>query len=214
MIFFVLFSYLPMTMMRMGHSPTASAGCGQFLMISREAYDKSGGHSSCKDSMHDGVKLPRAVRRAGFHSDLFDGTDLVSVRMYRGLSQTWRGFTKNAYEGLGSFGLLMFFTIIHLLAHVLPWVVVASEISSLALGRPADRAALLLAILCVASNLVQRVLLSSRFRQGITPVLLHPVGVLFMTLIQWRSFYLALTNQRSWRGRVGIQPAASAPKPL
>ena len=134
--------------------------------------------------------------------------------MYRGLSQTWRGFTKNAYEGLGSFGLLMFFTIIHLLAHVLPWVVVASEISSLALGRPADRAALLLAILCVASNLVQRVLLSSRFRQGITPVLLHPVGVLFMTLIQWRSFYLALTNQRSWRGRVGIQPAASAPKPL
>ncbi|MBX3381453.1 MAG: glycosyltransferase [Phycisphaeraceae bacterium] len=210
MIFFVLFSYLPMPMMRMGNSPTASAGCGQFLMVTREAYDKSGGHAAFKDSMHDGVKMPREVRRAGFHTDLFDGTDLISVRMYRGLAQTWRGFTKNAFEGIGSLGLLGFFTVVHLLAHVLPWAVVLLAASRWFSGTliPDWRAAGALAAVCVSLNLIQRLLLSVRFRQGIIPVLLHPVGVLFMTVIQWYSLYLARTNRRAWRGRVGVGAAA------
>lgn len=211
MIFFVLFSYLPMGMMRNSNSAAASAGCGQFLMITRKAYNASGGHASFKDSMHDGVKMPREARRAGFHSDLFDGTDLISVRMYRGFSQTWRGFAKNAFEGLGSLGLLLFFTFAHLLAHILPWIVLPTLLICAAFG-PLDAAqqrALLLAGTCVVLNLFQRMLLSYRFRQGVAPVLLHPIGVLMMTAIQWHSYYLARTNQRAWRGRVGVQTSAA-----
>lgn len=209
MIFFVLFSYLPMPMMRMGNSPAASAGCGQFLMVRRDAYEKSGGHSAFKDSMHDGVKMPREVRKAGFHTDLFDGTDLVSVRMYRGLGQTWRGFTKNAYEGVGSLGLLVFFTIVHLLAHVLPWFIGAASLGFWMSGTltPDWRAAGVLAGVCVGLNLIQRSFLSVRFRQGLVPVVLHPIGILFMTIIQWYSLYLARTNRRAWRGRVGVAAA-------
>lgn len=210
MIFFVLFSYLPMPMMRSGNSPTASAGCGQFLMVTREAYDKSGGHSAFKDSMHDGVKMPREVRKAGFHTDLFDGTDFVSVRMYRGLAQTWRGFTKNAFEGIGSLGLLLFFTVVHLMAHVLPWIVAFMAGAKWASGSLTSdwRAAGVVAGACVALNLLQRSILAVRFRQGIVPVILHPIGVLFMTVIQWYSLYLAKTNRRAWRGRVGVGVAA------
>ncbi|MBX3388224.1 MAG: glycosyltransferase [Phycisphaeraceae bacterium] len=209
MIFFMLFSYLPMPMMRMGNSPAASAGCGQFLMVRRDAYEKSGGHSAFKDSMHDGVKMPREVRKAGFHTDLFDGTELVSVRMYRGLSQTWRGFTKNAYEGIGSIGLLLFFTIVHLVAHVLPWFIGLVAIDRWLSGSltPDWRAAGALATVCVGLNLLQRLILSVRFRQGVAAVVLHPVGVVFMTVIQWYSLYLARTNRRAWRGRVGVAAA-------
>lgn len=209
MIFFVLFSYLPMVVMRMGNSPAASAGCGQFLMARRDAYEKAGGHSAFKDSMHDGVKMPREVRKAGFHTDLFDGTDLVSVRMYRGLDQTWRGFTKNAYEGIGSLGLLVFFTIVHLLAHVLPWIVASVALFFWISGALSTewRAAGAISGVCVGLNIAQRLLLSVRFRQGVAPVVLHPIGVLFMTAIQWYSLFLARTNRRSWRGRVGVAAA-------
>lgn len=211
MIFFVLFSYLPMAMMRSGQAPSASAGCGQFLFVSREAYDKSGGHAAFKDSMHDGVKMPREVRKAGFHTDLFDGTALVSVRMYRGLAQTWRGFTKNAYEGIGSFGLLLFFTFAHLVAHVLPWAVLAVGLVSRWTRTPmVDDRAMWLAGVCVVIHLAQRTLLAWRFRQGVLPVLLHPVGVLFMTVIQWYSLYLSQTNQRAWRGRVATAAPAGS----
>ena len=79
---------------------SASAAVGQFILCRRDAWLDSGGHAGFRDSMHDGVKMPRAFRESGHATDLFDGTDLVSCRMYRGFRETWAGFAKNAYEGL------------------------------------------------------------------------------------------------------------------
>lgn len=220
MIFFILFSYLPFPRMRRTNDPAASAGCGQFLFARREAYLASGGHAAFKDSMHDGVKMPRTFRRAGFKTDLFDGTDLCCVRMYTGLAQTWRGFTKNAFEGLGSIGLLGFITLVHLLAHVLPWVVVLLWvfIPAFVTAAPHDEPSmagfaatgLVFAALAVLANILQRTLLMVRFRQPIVGVLLHPIGVLLMTAIQWRSWWLHITGRRVWRGRVAGEPTSAS----
>ena len=204
MIFFILLSYLPFPRMRRTNDASASAGCGQFLLVRRDAYDASGGHERFKDSMHDGIKLPRAVRRAGFHSDLFDGTDLVSCRMYKGLGATWRGFAKNAFEGLGSVPLLLFITILHLVGHVWPWVYLPLVAAS-ALGLPVDAALspvpLALAAASIVLQLTSRLLIARRVHHPIAPIALHPVSVLGMTLVQWHSLYLSLTGRRSWRGR-------------
>ena len=78
MMFFLLIGYLPFGRMRRSLSASASAGCGQFILVERGAYESVGGHGSVRDSMHDGIKLPRAFRRAGHKSDLFDGTSLAS----------------------------------------------------------------------------------------------------------------------------------------
>jgi len=96
LIHWMLFSWLPMPRMRTTNDPATSAGCGQFLLVRREAWRAAGGHAAFRDSMHDGIRLPRNVRRAGLRSDLYDGSDGVRCRMYRGAAQTWRGFTKNA----------------------------------------------------------------------------------------------------------------------
>lgn len=197
MIFFILFSYLPMPRMRRTLDPASSAGCGQFLLCRADAYESCGGHNQFKDSMHDGIRLPRAVRRAGLATDLFDGTSLCSVRMYRGLAQTWRGFAKNAYEGLGSLPLLIFITAAHLCAHILPWVYL---LGTLVLNVwPSTWAGP--ASACIVLALAQRIMLARAFRHGWASVALHPLGVLMMTAIQWHSFVLHITGRRSWRGR-------------
>lgn len=204
MIHFVLLSYLPFVRMRRTDDPAASAACGQFILIRREAYLAAGGHAAVRSSMHDGVKLPRIVRRAGFHTDLFDGTDVASCRMYSGLANTWRGFAKNAYEGLGSPLLLVMLTAMHALGHVLPWLVlIAAALQAAATGsiRPFSSMHIVLALICAAVNLTQRIILAARFEQPIFAALLHPVGVLMMTLVQWYSFALHLTGRRTWRGR-------------
>jgi hypothetical protein len=198
MIFFILFSYLPMWRMRGTTDPGTSAGCGQFLLVRRDAYTAVGGHAAFKSSYHDGIMMPRTLRRAGFRTDLFDGQDLAGVRMYRGLGQTWRGFAKNAYEGLGSVGLLGFLTVVHLGAHVLPWVVLGLGLAGVVTRGPE----LVLAGVAMASGVAQRQILSLRFGQGPWPVLLHPLGVLAMTLVQWHSFWLSASGRRVWRGRV------------
>jgi len=209
MIHFILFSYLPLISMRTSLAPSASAGCGQFLFARREPYLTSGGHAGFAASMHDGIKLPRQMRKAGFKTDLFDGTDVCSVRMYRGLSQTWRGFTKNAFEGLGSVGLLVFITVVHALAHVLPWVVVAVWAIAAGAGFEsfAVRWTVAAAAACVLIALFQRLVLAARFRQSLIGALLHPVAVTMMTLIQWHSLLLHKMGQRAWRGRVAGTPS-------
>ena len=209
MIFFLLFSYLPMGRMRRTREASTSAGCGQFLLVRADAYAASNGHAAFKDSMHDGIKMPRAVRRAGFSTDLFDATDLCSVRMYRGLASTWRGFAKNAYEGLGSVGLLAFITVLHAVAHVLPWLIVLAGAVLLASGRagrwplgPWDPPAGLFALLAIALAVGQRAMLARAFRHPWWTPLSHPIGVMLMTAVQWHSLALHLLGRRAWRGRV------------
>ena len=195
MIFFILLGYLPFARMRTRLDPSASAGCGQFLFVRRDAYDASGGHEGFKASMHDGIRLPRAVRKAGFRSDLFDCTDLCECRMYFGWGSAWRGFAKNAYEGLGNPFLLVFVTAVHALTAVLPVFVMAAW----------DRVSWpipLLAGLCLAMAAVQRVAIHRRVRLPVWVVTLHPVAIVVMTMIQWHSFVLHLTGRRTWRGRV------------
>ena len=197
LIHFVLMGYLPIGRMRATLDPAASAACGQFILVSRPAYRASGGHEGFKASMHDGVKFPRAVRRAGLRTDLYDGTESVSCRMYRGFAQTWRGFAKNAYEGLGSLGLLVFITVYHAIGQVLPWVIVALALASGQWGRGAW-----LAVAAIGCALCLRGLLAARFRQSWWNVPLHPVSMLVLSAVQWRSLWLDRTGRRGWKGRI------------
>ncbi|MEM1184545.1 MAG: glycosyltransferase family 2 protein [Planctomycetota bacterium] len=198
MMFYLLLGYLPMWRMRSTLDPSTSAGCGQFIMITRAAYEASGGHESVQNSMHEGVKLPRAVRRAGLKSDLFDASDVCSVRMYRGIAETWRGFAKNAYEGLGSIGLLAFMTGLHVVGHVLPWLIVLGVFFGLL---DAPRAGVVLAWVAIVFQLTQRALIARRVGHSWAGVALHLPGIVAMTLVQWHSFALHLLGRRSWRGR-------------
>lgn len=208
LIHFILLSYLPFHRMRTTSDPSASAACGQFILVRRAAYDQIGGHGACRDSMHDGVKLPRAFRRAGLKTDLFDGTDVCECRMYRGLINTWRGFAKNAFEGLGSVALLAFITVLHAVGHVLPWLALALlAYRGQLLSFPA-----LIAALAIAVALAQRLILAQRFQQSILSALLHPLGVTMMTLVQWHSYLLALTGRRGWKGRT-LSATTTSPLP-
>jgi len=196
LIHFMLLGYLPFAFMRRDALPSLAAGCGQFLLVRREAWVRSGGHAAFRSSMHDGIKLPRSVRACGGRTDLFDGTALASCRMYRGFAQTWRGFAKNAYEGVGNPFVLLFFTVAHLVGHVMPWALLGAwwvgRVGS-ATGAAAAGA--------IVAGLLTRVLLCLRFRQPWIGVVLHPVAMLTLTAIQWRSLWLHLRGRRSWRGR-------------
>jgi hypothetical protein len=202
MMFYLLLGYLPMWRMRSTMDPSTSAGCGQFILMTRAAYETTGGHEAVRDSMHEGVKLPRLARGAGVRSDLFDASDVASVRMYRGLGETWRGFAKNAYEGLGSIGLLVFMTVLHLVGHLLPWAVLVAAVVGPAVRVDVPAPAVVLAALAVLAQLAQRLLLARRLDHTPASAILHPIGVLGMTAVQWYSLWLHLRGRRAWRGRV------------
>jgi hypothetical protein len=84
LIHVLLLGYLPIWLARRLQHPAFAAGCGQLIAVGRDAYQRAGGHAAIRGSRHDGLMLPRAFRRAGCATDLFDATDLARCRMYRG----------------------------------------------------------------------------------------------------------------------------------
>jgi len=75
-------------------SPAAAAN-GQFLMISREAYEAAGGHRAVASSLLEDVALAGLVKRSGRRIVFRYGADRVRTRMYRGFSHLREGWTKN-----------------------------------------------------------------------------------------------------------------------
>jgi glycosyltransferase involved in cell wall biosynthesis len=75
-------------------SPAAAAN-GQYLLITRVAYDAVGGHTAVIGSLLEDVELARAVKRSGRRIRFRYGGDRVRTRMYRSFAQLREGWTKN-----------------------------------------------------------------------------------------------------------------------
>ena len=189
LIHFLLLGYLPMALMERYSAPSLGAGCGQLFIVRRSAYEKAGGHAAIRASLHDGITLPRAFRKAGMMTGLFDATAFASCRMYRDAAELWEGLTKNATEGMAKPVALPIWTLILGLGQVLPVILVA-----LAPG-PVSAAAL-------ACGIGLRLVLAWRFRQPVLSAILHPLGVAALLIVQWASLLRALRGRPStWRGR-------------
>jgi glycosyltransferase involved in cell wall biosynthesis len=75
-------------------SPVAAAN-GQFLLISREAYDSIGGHAAVATDILEDVALAKLVKRSGRRLQFRVGKGIVRTRMYTGLRQMADGWIKN-----------------------------------------------------------------------------------------------------------------------
>ncbi len=75
-------------------SPAAAAN-GQYLLVSREAYDAVGGHAAIAGSLLEDVTLARAIKASGRKIFFRYGGDAVQTRMYRSFAQLREGWTKN-----------------------------------------------------------------------------------------------------------------------
>jgi hypothetical protein len=73
----------------------AAAANGQYLLISREAYNAVGGHAAVIRSLLEDVELARAVKCSGRRIRFRYGGDRVRARMYRSFAQLREGWTKN-----------------------------------------------------------------------------------------------------------------------
>jgi glycosyltransferase involved in cell wall biosynthesis len=73
----------------------AAAANGQYVLVSRAAYDAVGGHAANAGSLLEDVELARAVKRSGRKILFRFAADQVRTRMYRSTTQLIEGWTKN-----------------------------------------------------------------------------------------------------------------------
>lgn len=195
LIHVVLLGYLPLWRMRESRHPAYAAGCGQLVVVRREAYARAGGHAAVPGCLHDGVALPRAFRRAGLITDLFDATPVARCRMFTTSRAALDGLARTAPEGLAAPEAIGPASALLLGGHVLPFALLAAApwLPPAALALSAAAAALVVAT---------RVALAWRFRQRPVDALLHPLGVLLLVGLQWAALLRRLAGSGPrWRGR-------------
>lgn len=200
LIHFVLLGFLPIGRSRSDGSPGLAAGCGQLFATRRDAYARSGGHAAIRASLHDGIKLPRAYRRAGLKTDIFDATDIASCRMYERSIDVWRGLAKNATEGIGSPATIVPFTVLLAGGQILPFVLLAQGLVTRWHDWP--QWSIAATIIAAGLALLPRLLAVGRFGQSLSSALAHPLGVAVFLAIQWWALARrTLGLPTSWRGR-------------
>src|SRR4051794_19122601 len=201
LIHFILLGFLPIRRMRRSRRLSLSAGCGQLFMARGDAYHQSGGHGAIRETFHDGIRLPRAFRAAGFKTDLFDATDIATCRMYRNAREVWSGLAKNAGEALAAPGMIVPMSLILIGGQVVPPVLLLLSLSGWAVptrsGLPTA-----LALLAVAAAYYPRIAGIVRFHQSLLGSLLHPLAMAILVAIQWFAFFRnALGRPSTWKGR-------------
>jgi len=204
LIHFVLLGFLPLARSRTDNTPGMAAGCGQFFITRKADYDRAGGHAAIRASLHDGIKLPRAYRRAGLRTDIFDATDIATCRMYTRSLDVWKGLAKNATEGIGGPATIVPFTVLLAGGQILPFALVGFGLATGWHNWPGW--AIAAACLAVALAYLPRFLEAARFGQSVSSALAHPLGIAVFLAIQWFALVRRLLGLKtSWRGR-GLAP--------
>jgi len=198
LIHFVLLGYLPLSRSRLSNDSSLAAGCGQLFITTRSAYDRAGGHATIKSSLHDGIMLPRAFRKAGLRTDIFDASDIASCRMYETNRDVFQGITKNATEGIGSPKTIIPFTILLGGGEVAPALLFASMFS----GTSHSWIVITATFFGLILSYFPRLITLNRFRQSAGSVFFHPLAVGVFLAVQWFALGRSLLGiKTSWKGR-------------
>jgi glycosyl transferase family 2 len=73
-----------------------------FLMVSRQAYMKSGGHAAVSSELHAGSLLMYRVKSLGYRIEFARAMDLLQTRAYDHLRELWDGWSQTLYMLLGA----------------------------------------------------------------------------------------------------------------
>ena len=184
------FSFLPLWLANRTRMPLLAVGGGPGNLVRREDYEAVGGHEALKDAVVDDVGLARLMRRRGHRTEAVRAEGRVTVRMYHGLGEIVRGFTKNAFAVFGyHYFVAALFFVLAIVFHLLPF----------ALAVTGD----LIAIATVAMIALTRAVLFTAIGYRLDNAIFgHPLMIGTWCWILIRSvWFTGIRRQLHWRGR-------------
>lgn len=166
---------------------------GQFVLFSRAAYMRIGGHFAVRDHIVEDLALGREIARRipeGLRLVNCDASSLIRCRMYRSFVEVRDGFTKNARAAFED-GLLAWCLVggLQFTAFFLPFILVFYP------------SQFRLALVEVALIYILRVILALRMRTSWVGCILHPIGHFLALAIGVRSWISTAGRGVEWKGR-------------
>ena len=175
---------------------------GQFMLMRRETYNATGGHTAVRSHVAEDLRMAQEWTRQGFSVQLVPGLDHMSTRMYHGFREIASGWGKNIYAAgrdtlpLGPMGR----TVLRLLypAPLLWEIVPAAAIIAALSGIVSPAAGLWGAIAYVATSTYWLVM-HRLMRAPLPYAFLHPLASLSVFGIFARAAWKG--DRVEWKGR-------------
>ncbi|WP_322749907.1 MULTISPECIES: glycosyltransferase family 2 protein [unclassified Frankia] len=179
---------LPLRLAERSPRPSLSAANGQLLCVDTAAYHRAGGHTRVRDHVLEDIALLRAVKAAGGHGVVADGTDIACTRMYNGWPALRDGYAKSLWAAGGNIGASAG------QVGVLAWLFVLPAIAMMR----GSRAGLAGYVAAVAS----RVIAARRTGGRAWPdALAHPLSICVYGYLTALSWIRRLHGTATWKGR-------------
>jgi chlorobactene glucosyltransferase len=168
---------------------------GQMLAFRKETYSKTGGFEPVKHSILEDMALARNVKAQNLRFVLLNGLGSVKCKMYSSTQETFDGFAKAAFVGLGSSVPALFVSILFFAwLFLMPWIwLVAALISGSSTVIP---------LIAVLLSLLGRFVADLEFGYPLYLWVQQPlsmIGWAVIAIASWRRFR---NGQTSWKGRV------------
>lgn len=160
---------------------------GQFFIVRRDAYLKSGGHAAVRSEVLDDLMLARQLLDCGFMGGVAEGSQVASCQMYKSNADLFKGYQKSLWKAFGSFFGSLIVILLLLLTGVIPF---AAALTGSELG-------LISFLLIFLSRVI------SALRTGSLPntAILHPLSIIVLISLIAYSWYGRFTNRLTWRDR-------------
>lgn len=175
---------------------------GQYIMITREAYDSVGGYESVRESIVEDAALGRKVADSGRLVHNLDGRDFLLVKPYASFREIWVAFERFSAGLLTRLRYLLLIAVLSLLYFTLPVILLATGLA--AHSSPVAVAGALATILSYWTTLAfYRKFSHARY------FVLTPVAGLVMVAAFIRGFSRFSRSGVEWKGQQYTRPAAT-----
>jgi len=176
-IYFIIMSWLPMWCIHCLRKSIPSLAIGQFLLFSREAYWRIGGHKAVKSRILEDVWLGIETARHGGRHVAIDLSSVVSCNMYRDFPSMWEGFIKWGYSLSALIpGILFVLVIIGTVFFLAPFYWLWNGFFMV----EAPTVWRLVVMAQIAIILLMRGFVDNRFKESGVSALLHPFGMSYL----------------------------------
>ena len=201
MVPYAMFALFPMAAVHRSPSSAVAVAFGPFLLLTRQAYAAAGGHAARADSIVDDVEMSRAVKAAATRFAWSTAAIWWRPAGTTTCGSIWRGFSKNAYGGVGYNPWLAAAVVLVLMpVLLLPFFRVGLGVA----GGDIPGVAVWQVLLLLSGRMLVSHL--GRDPQWSTP--LHPLMVAFWGLaLAWSAMLSATHRSVVWRDPRGAHPA-------
>ena len=181
------------------NKPTNFLAIGQYLLFTREAYEKIGGHERLKGSIIEDFAFGRVVKKELNSLYFMDSHKLISVQMYpTSAKHMWTGFKKVLYPGTK-------FTPPKRIAYIVlnaVWAISSPVAVVLASLYSNWVWILIFSILMCIYPLQMYIYWNSRGKHFYLTYILYPIALLtFFITLGASTFEILLSKKTTWKGR-------------